>query len=330
MASYNTSDAMPEQDPGVNDAVNNALLDAINTIIACLAVLGNSMVISVMLLRPRVFSSFTNRLLLHQSVIDAVAGLLFLLFTVVREFPVVVSREGNEYDQLVCRVVHSAFLLWSVNVTSTYNLVIISLERFMATCYPVRHRNTWSRAKLKFALAASWLIGFLYGSHLLFIFEPRQGECQPVAMGVGLQVLFGAVVVGIEYLIPMSIMVYTYSRILTSLSMRPGNPVSGQPNSLSRAKRNVLVTVLLAAVMFAVCWIPSELTYLNAVFFGDTFGEQVYEASTGVLACNMFVNPVIYCFMYERFRVQLRGLIMRRFRGNRVANELSVTLSTEP
>ncbi|XP_038073003.1 allatostatin-A receptor-like [Patiria miniata] len=297
MALFNASETTSVPNLGGDNFPSRLIQDVINTIIACLAVLGNAMVITVMLLRRRAFSSFTNRLLLHQSVIDALNGLMFFLFTVVPEFPFMVSLEGNAYDQLACRVVYSGVLHWSLNVTSTYNLVIISLERFMATCYPVKHRNTWSKSKLKLALATSWAVGFLYGSHMLFVFEPRQGECQAIRMGLGLRVLLWVVVVvGTEYLVPLAILIYTYTRILIALTRKVGNPAGGQLNSLSKAKKNVLVTVLLAGIMFVVCWTPAEIYYIDVLFFDDSFGDGVYVALTGVLACNMFINPIIYCF----------------------------------
>ena len=58
-------DGANDTDHGGLPTAQGDLQIAVNTIIACLAVLGNSLVITVMLLRRRVFSSFTNRLILH-------------------------------------------------------------------------------------------------------------------------------------------------------------------------------------------------------------------------------------------------------------------------
>ncbi|XP_038069078.1 neuromedin-U receptor 2-like [Patiria miniata] len=232
-------------------------LDAVYTIIACLAVLGNGLVITVMLLRRRVFNSFTNRLILHQSFIDSIAGVMFFLHhVVIKAKQISVSFEGSMTDQLSCRLIFSEFLLWGLYVASTYNLVMISLERFMATCHPVKHRNSLSVAKLKFAIGIAWGTGFIYSSHLILMLEPREGRCQFIDMETVLIVFLASLVLIVESLVPITILTYAYSRILIKLTKKSTNPPNGPRNVMNKAKKNVLVTTMLIGIMFVVCWTP--------------------------------------------------------------------------
>ncbi|XP_038068951.1 substance-K receptor-like [Patiria miniata] len=296
------------------------LQDAVSTIIACLAVLGNGMVITVMLLRRRVFSSFTNRLILHQSIIDGTEGvLLFIHHVVIKTQTLSVSIEGNINDQLLCRFLVTDFVLWWVNVTSTYNFVVISLERFMATCHPVKHRNTWSAAKLKFAVASAWGVGLVYNLHFAFVFEARQGYCELMEMSSGIKALYHTIVLAIEYLVPITILIYTYSRILIMLKRKTANQqVNGPRNAMTKAKKNILVTTVLIGIMFVVCWTPTEVSFISRQLFRDDWGARFYYPFTSLLACNTFVNPIIYCLKYEHFRSELRKLILKRCPRNRV------------
>ena len=318
MASNETTVHFPTSSPESLSPVHYA----VNTIIACLAVLGNGMVITVMLLRRRVFSSFTNRLILHQSIIDCITGVVFFGQKVLRGPTTIVSVEDTFYDHFVCRVVASDLFLWLMNATSTYNLVIISLERFMATCYPVKHRNSFSKSKLKIAVVIPWVTGLLYASHLLFLFEARLGECRPIFMEPGVRAIFSSAVVVTEYFAPITVLIYTYTRILIVLTKKLVNPVNGQQNTMSKAKKNVLVTTLLIAIMFVVCWTPIEAQFIYSTA-SNTPGmlSILYAPFTALVACNMFVNPIIYCFKYEKFRSQLKYLVLKRFRRNRVWNE---------
>ncbi|XP_038068965.1 trace amine-associated receptor 2-like [Patiria miniata] len=293
------------------------VLAAVYTIIACLAVLGNGMVITVMLLRRRVFSSFTNRLILHQSVIDSLAGVLyFLQRAVINTHEMSVSTEGTLKDQLICRLLLQDFAPLIVSVTSTYNLVMISVERFMATCHPVRHRNTWTKAKLKFAVGIPWCIGFIYSSHFMFVAEAHQGRCRPTDMVRGLKIVQGSVVIGIEYLVPITILIYTYSRIIITLTKKSANPRNAPRNVINKAKKNVLVTMLLIGSLFVVCWTPPIVLYIYEQFSEE--GLMLQYSITILLACNAFVNPIIYCFKYEHFRSELRNLVIGRCRRNQV------------
>ncbi|XP_038066382.1 cephalotocin receptor 2-like [Patiria miniata] len=293
-------------------------LAAVYTLIACLAVLGNGMVITVILLRRQVFCSFTNRLILHQSIIDCLAGVMFFLhLVVINAKHISVSIEDTLKDQLVCRFLYSGFALWWVNVTSTYNLVMISLERFMATCHPVKHRNTWSAAKLKFAVGIAWATGFIYSAHFVFIAEPHQGHCRPTELVTSLKIFEASAVITIEYLVPMTILIYTYSQIIITLTKKSANPMNGPRNVMNKAKKNVLVTTLLIGVLFTVFWTPSEILYICQLFSGD-WDILFYSLITSLLACNMLVNPIIYCFKYDHFRSELRNLVIGRCRRNRV------------
>ncbi|XP_038068929.1 allatostatin-A receptor-like [Patiria miniata] len=304
---------------GTNDIwIENAshLMDAVKTIIACLAVLGNGMVITVMLLRRRVFSSFTNRLILHQSM--CVAGVVFLVWQVVLlNILTPMSLKGTIYDQLMCRLIYTDVPFWCLSVTSTYNLVMISLERFMATCHPVKHRNCGSSAKLRFAMGTTWAIGFIYGSHFTFLLKAGREGCQMTQMEIGLKIFATSVAMVIEYLVPITILIYAYSRITIKLAKKSANPMYRPRIDMNKAKKNVLVTTMLIGLMFAVCWTPTVVNHVRSLITGIK-GDLSYAVATSLVSCNTFVNPIIYCWKYEHFRLELRSLFIRRCRRNRV------------
>jgi hypothetical protein len=69
-------------------------------------------------------------------------------------------------------------------------------------------------------------------------------------------------------------------------------------------------------VLFAICWLPIHILQLLIAFkrdwlegmYGTEFGSQTYVALTifshWLSMSNSFVNPVIYCFMSDNFRVR--------------------------
>ncbi|XP_022108910.1 neuropeptide Y receptor type 2-like [Acanthaster planci] len=296
-------------------------LDTVKTIISCLATLGNSAVIVVMLVRHKVFSSFTNRLILHQSFIDAAAGVVFYCSTVLkRPSTVVVSQEGNTADRLVCSFLFSDYFLWSLNVTSTYNLVIISLERFMGTCHPLKHRKHMNTTLKLGAVVTSWGVGFVYSFHLTLLVEPIRGRCQFVAVSHAMKICIGVLAFTVEYVLPILTMVYSYGKILIALTKNLVNPVTPRQHFVHRAKKNVLVTLLMVTTVFVICWTPSECYYVGVLVLNLRENETLYISFTTLLACNLFINPVIYSFIYHNFRFHLRDLVLGRFHRNRVEN----------
>ena len=302
--------------------LGGSLLDNLKTIISCFAVLGNGAVIVVMLLRRKMFSSFTNRLILHQSCIDTAAGIVFYCSTVLkRPSTVVVSQAGNISDRLVCSLFFSDYFLWSLNVTSTYNLVIISLERFMATCYPLKYRRMHLNVKLRLGTAmTSWVVGFVYSTHQTLLVEPVGGRCQFIAISHAMKVFIGILAFTLEFALPMLTMLGSYAKILSTLKKNLVNPVNPRQHIVRRAKKNVLVTLLMVTMVFVICWTPSECYYVGSLLLNLPANETIYIAFTTLLACNLFINPFIYCFMYHTFRSQLRDLVLGRFLRNRVEN----------
>ena len=134
-----------------------------------------------------------------------------------------------------------------------------------------------------------------------------------------LKALECAVVLSIEYLAPIFIMVYAYSRMIIALTKKVANPVNGPRSAVSKAKKNVLVTTTLIGVMFVLCWTPLEI-YFISYQLSNGWNRLLYLVFTGLLTCNMFVNPFIYCFKYERFRKELKQLIFRRCRRHQVGD----------
>jgi hypothetical protein len=69
-------------------------------------------------------------------------------------------------------------------------------------------------------------------------------------------------------------------------------------------------------VLFAICWLPIHILQLLIAFkrewladlYETEFGNEAYIAlsifSHWLSMSNSFVNPVIYCFMSDNFRVR--------------------------
>ncbi|XP_071788449.1 galanin receptor 2b-like [Asterias amurensis] len=298
------------------------LITAFNVAIGCSAILGNGLVVFVMTVRRKQFSSFTNLLIRHQSIIDFVSGLVFLLITGIKQSSLLTTLQANIFGEIICRFLESEYFVWAVNVTSTYNLVVISLERFLATCYPVKHRNYCSLFKIKVSMCAAWIIGFAYALIFLFLHHMRNGECRYNRNnGKMFEVFVFCWTFLIEYILPSILISFSYVRILLVLRHKLDNANANQQDGVfSKAKRNVITTMLIAGCMFFICWTPMQmLRLILSTDIVDVFSVRgISDAFTGLVMCNMSVNPVVYCFKYEHFRTQLKQLVRSRFGRNRV------------
>ena len=300
----------------------SSLITAFNVAIGCSAILGNGLVVFVMTVRREQFSSFTNRLIRHQSIIDFVSGLVFLLITGIKQSSLLTTLQANIFGEIICRFLESEYFVWAVNVTSTYNLVVISLERFLATCHPVKHRNYCSLFKIKVSMCAAWIIGFVYALIFLFFHHVIKGTCRyNRTNGKVFEVFVFCWTFLIEYILPAFLISFSYVRILLVLRHKLDNANANQQDGVfSKAKRNVITTMLIAGCMFFICWTPMQmLRLILSTDIVDVFSVRgISDAFTGLVMCNMSVNPVVYCFKYQHFRTQLKQLVRSRFGQNRV------------
>lgn len=309
-------------------SVTDVLLPVLYFIIGFLGILGNGVVIIVFLANRKVFRSITNLLILNQAIMDFVVAIIFLLD---RFGPSLYKLTTNEtLSEMLCRIWDSEYLLWAFYIASTQNLVMVSLERYFATCHPVKHRNYFTIRGAKIGIAGIWLFGLVYQSYWIFVFffEFSSQSCFPLWTNRTLQACMGVFVFLMEYLIPLIVMTFSYVNIILMLKKR-GQGKSG--SVFQRAKRNVTITLCLVFVSYVICWTPTEFGYIlyNCGRPYDFEGTFHYVATVLVL-CNMCTAPFIYTFKYEQFQNYLKRMFFGRCLGVNRIDVNTVSAVAEP
>ena len=85
-----------------------------------------------------------NILVVNQSVIDLCAS-FFTLLTATVEVDGTQRSPDSFYDQFVCRVWLTRLPLWDFLITSTYNILLMASERYVAVIYSVWYSSNVSR-----------------------------------------------------------------------------------------------------------------------------------------------------------------------------------------
>ena len=289
-------------------------------ILSLLGVLGNAFVGFVMLRNRNKFNSTTNKLIIHQSMVDFTASMVFFLHHLL-SIPTVPVPD-NFIGAIYCRLWWSEWALYGVFVTSTYNLVAISLERYFATCQRVRHRNLFTNRRLKIFMATAWILGCLSQIHLIALssLHGAAKECELSRHNSLIQALEGVAVFLVELLIPLAVIIFAYTKIILALHKRSRARVADKNcdarNMLSKANKNVTKTLFLVAICFAICWIPKEVNYiLFNLGLNDNFvNSALFETLGALVVVNICINPVIYCFTYEHFQKQAKRMVLGRCR----------------
>ena len=117
--------------------------------------------------------------------------------------------------------------------------------------------------------------------------------------------------VAVAMCIPISVMVVCYTRMIYALyksSRSLGASNSANSDKLRLAQKNIFQTCLIMIVFFLVCWITYEVAVIMFVNFYSNFSNTHYIIGKLLIIFNSCINPYIYVFRYDDFKIQLRRI----------------------
>ncbi|XP_022084570.1 galanin receptor type 2-like [Acanthaster planci] len=309
----------------VFDSPDNAASFYVYIVLSALGLIGNAFVCLVMLRYRNVFNSTTNRLIFHQSAVDFLGSCMFILQKSLKTSP-----PDNAIGTLYCTMWWSEWYQWACFVASTYNLLAISMERYLATCHPIRHRNMLTRRRLNLIMATAWICGVALEFHLVLNVFQRDGACHDLWPSPVVQAVTGVVIFLFEIFLPLVAIIFAYTKIILELRRRSKVRINNSSsnnnpsNIFSKANKNITKTLIVVAIFFTCCWTPGGFTYLfyNFGWHGYSFGSFLDQVTGAAVVANLCVNPIIYCFTYDRFRTQARKMFRDECRrcNNQVDN----------
>ncbi|XP_038050826.1 galanin receptor type 2-like [Patiria miniata] len=302
-------------------AEENLALRVFQTFVGLVGICGNGLV-CVVIAKVRFMHTLTNAFIFNQALIDLLGSLLVLLSSLV---PIPDPLPPGASGVLLCRLWISKYFNWVMFTASTFNLVALTLERYLAIVFPFRYQVLGTRKNAIVTILIVWVSAFLFISYGIFIRYYEAGQCKqklvahPQALGVA--------VFMVTYLLPVIVMIVAYVHIAVVLKkgaarIQPGpeaaGPSTGQApegpgESLMRARRNTFKTLLTVCVAFTVCWTPNEVIFfLFNLGVEVDFTSFVYIVSVAFVASNSCLNPFLYAIKYKQFRKALKTLLGRQ------------------
>ncbi|XP_048587350.1 allatostatin-A receptor [Nematostella vectensis] len=214
--------------------------------------------------------------------------------------------------------------LFCFPIITVFNLVVISLDRYMAVFHPF---HTFTCAFAKKLVIAAWIVGAILAVVLTLPIKNMYIElddnvytfsCIVSSNEVWEKVVFGVITL-LVYLVPNAIMFYTAVTVSRFLRKRSREiQASANIHSNNSQGRRFKDTKMFINAFFAICIPYSTYFVYNLVkrFAGLELSYELdftIRMSGGVLATfNSCINPMIYLFSYKDFRRELRNIICPR------------------
>ncbi|XP_076336106.1 cholecystokinin receptor-like [Tachypleus tridentatus] len=207
-----------------NDTSNDHLLVGIEekvclillySIILLLAIVGNMLVIITLAVNKRM-RTVTNVFLMNLAISDLLLGVFCMPFTLagalLREFV---------FGEAMCRMI-PYFQAVSVSV-SAWTLVAMSVERYYAICHPLKSREWQTLSHANRMIWIMWAVSFICMlpiavlSELQPIRDSDKYKCRESWPNIALERLFNILLDLLLLVVPLFIMVVTYSLITATL-----------------------------------------------------------------------------------------------------------------
>ncbi|XP_033637341.1 neuromedin-U receptor 2-like [Asterias rubens] len=289
-------------------------LDISKTLFGALGILGNGLVCVVIAKVPAMRTQ-TNAIIFNQAIIDFISCVLVIMKSYL-------GTPGSDNEFLFtihCHLLFSGAFIWIFFVASTLNLVLLTLERYVAIMYPFKYVVYFGKRQVAVMLVAVWMIATGFELRLVSHVQVINGDCGYPNKTRTVFITDGTITFLFEYLIPLIIMTSCYVHIAGHLKKTASNVHPGQPNnqdvnsmsgSLIRARRNTLKTLFIVFVTYIICWTPNQTIYL-IYHFGMPLDFQgvLYVSTEFLVQLNTCVNPVIYAFKYKQFQKGVRSLL---------------------
>ncbi|XP_028840214.1 adenosine receptor A2b [Denticeps clupeoides] len=307
---------------------------AIELVIAVLSVAGNVLVCWAVATNSTLKTA-TNYFLVSLAVADILVGCLAIPFAIT----ISIGLPSDFYGCLFL----ACFVL-VLTQSSIFSLLAVAIDRYLAVKIPLRYKELVTGKRAREIIAILWILSFAIGLVPFLGWNKKDTSCgqngsaAPENATLGflrscrLQCLFESVV-DMRYMVyfnffgcvlpPLLIMLGIYAKIFAvarrqlrqiELKCTVANGEGQHPQGFLQREIRAAKSLSIIVGLFALCWLPVHILNCLTLFYGDLRKPAGVMYVAIVLShANSAVNPIIYAYRIQDFRVTFRKILSRHF-----------------
>ncbi|XP_028405298.1 melanopsin-like [Dendronephthya gigantea] len=273
--------------------------------------IANSLVICA-IYRFRRLRSCSNLIILNLSVAD-------VLFTLIVA-PINGSYWAQNKDTIgVVSCLISAVSSILFGMVSIYTLVFVSVERFVATNYPLKHRQVFNTKLVRIGVSIIWIwSGLLCGLPFVltrYVYIEGFFHC---SIDWSDNMAFTIIFLTCAYLLPVLTLIFCNIYIFRAVRISQRSRASylnSQDRRISNTKlwfardRKASFCIIVIVATFVICWTPYAIASLEIFLGSHVLPARFMSAAVLLTIGNASFNPVIYGVMNYKFREAFRNIL---------------------
>ena len=301
---------------------------AFSSVIGCCGVVLNFIVCILYITNPKLLDS-ANIFVFNISVGDFIYSIVALPMLVMSN-----AKGKWLFGEAGCTAY--GFITTFVALGSMMNLVGASYERYVTLVK--LYRNGEADFGIKKALCVSiilWLYSLIWSSMPLFGWSSYTLEGIGTSCSIEWRsdnsgdVSYALCLTTACFVLPMSVIIYCYHksyralRQLSSLAVQNWGENARVTQETIQAQRKMAFIIMAITIGFVVAWTPYAIVSLVSMFGPHLVSDIGASIPAYIAKSSACYNPIIYVFIYKKFRRRLRCLLW--FRKTRVVPGQVVT-----
>ncbi|KAM7423036.1 hypothetical protein PAMA_010867 [Pampus argenteus] len=279
---------------------------SIETAIALASVLGNVLVVLVVCVN-RALRNTTFCFIVSLAVADIAVGVLVIPLAIIISL-------GLNTQFYTCLFLSCLLLI--ITQSSILSLLAIAIDRYLRVKIPTRYSTIVTQRRAYVAVCLCWILSFLTG--LVPMIGWNNHDAQRNLSSSNNIVCRFTTVMRMDYMVyfnffgwvvvPLSIMITLYGEIFRvirrQLNRRAEATCDGE--RYYRKELKLAKSLSLVVFLFAVCWLPIHIMNCITFFCSDCCIPK-FAMYVGIFMShvNSALNPLVYAFRIEGFRVTL-------------------------
>nr|BAF95827.1 opsin [Cladonema radiatum] len=266
--------------------------------------------------------NFMPCLLLNMALCSLLQGLFAYPLELNNIFKASVTSDVTDISCVV-----SAVMVYGLSLIVIFTITLLSIERVLAIKFPYLYRKCERNHKcfLVFSIMIIWALGAFWACAPLFGWSNYQKETDDshrcninFTRKDANNASYLCTLLVSCYVIPVSIMVSSYTLVKNSMrrmsvyaDQRVGKNATLSKNSKKSEKQQTLLTILMIFA-FLYAWTP----YTTVVFFlmiDKRVSPTIYTIAALNAKTSSFYCPLLYGFVYKRFRRRLKDVVAKIF-----------------